>query len=124
MASLDDVRRAAESLPETTVTTKGSQPFAVEVAGKGIAWIWMERVNPGRPRTPNPTVLAVRVADTTEKEILLASDEKKFFTEPHYNGFPAVLVRLAEIDADELGEMILEAWRCRAPKNLVREAGL
>jgi len=50
---------------------------------------------------PNPEVLAVRVASLAEKEELLAADPEKFFTEPHYNGFPAVLVRLPAIDADD-----------------------
>jgi hypothetical protein len=53
--------------------------------------------------------------------MLLASDDEKFFTEPHYNGFPAVLVGLAAIDVDELEELLAEAWRCQAPKALVRE---
>ena len=58
-----------------------------------------------------------------EKELLLASDPEgeKFFTEPHYNGFPAVLVRLAAVDVDELAELVIDAWRCQAPKKLVKE---
>ena len=67
---------------------------------------------------PNPEVLAVRVADLAEKEELLAADPDKFFTEPHYNGFPAVLVRLPAIDAGELAELITDAWRCQAPRAL------
>jgi len=43
-------------------------------------------------------------------------------TEPHYNGFPAVLVRLPEIEVEELEELILDAWRCQAPRALVEEA--
>ena len=66
-------------------------------------------------------MIAVRVANQAEKEVLVASDEKKFFTEPHYNGFPAVLVRLAAIDVGELEELIVDAWRCQAPKPLVAE---
>jgi hypothetical protein len=53
--------------------------------------------------------------------MLLASDEEKVFTEPHYNGFPAVLVRLAAVEVDELEELITDAWRCQAPKALVEE---
>jgi hypothetical protein len=70
---------------------------------------------------PNPDVIAVRVANAEEKEMLLASDEEKFFTEPHYNGFPAILIRLAAIDADELEELIVEGWRAQAPRALVKE---
>jgi len=50
-----------------------------------------------KPRVPRPDVLAVRVRDQAEKAALLAGDPKRFFTEPHYNGFPAVLVRLPAV---------------------------
>jgi hypothetical protein len=53
--------------------------------------------------------------------MLLASDSDKFFTEPHYNGFPAVLVRLQAIGTSELRELIIEAWRTQAPRALVSE---
>ena len=72
---------------------------------------------------PNPEVLAVRVASLAEKEELLAADPEKFFTEPHYNGFPAVLVRLPAIDVGELAELIVDAWRCQAPRALAAELG-
>jgi hypothetical protein len=49
----------------------------------------------------------------------LLLDPVKFFTEPHYNGFPAVLVRLAAVTARELRPLITEAWRCQAPKDLL-----
>jgi hypothetical protein len=62
----------------------------------------------------------VRVANAGEKEELLAADPDVFFTEPHYNGFPAVLVRLAAVDVDELAELLTDAWRCQAPKALVK----
>ena len=103
MADLNDVQRIVLSLPETTmdddriafsVTTKGKR--------KGIAWVWMERVRPKQARVPNLSVLAIRVRDLAEKDMLLAARPDTLFTEPHYNGFPAVLVRLAAIDVDEL----------------------
>lgn len=122
MASQDDVRRIAMALPETS---EGQDRFAFSVKSgskeKGIAWVWLERLEPKKARVPNPSVIGVRVANSAEKEALLASDDRKFFTEPHYNGFPAVLVRLAEIEADELAELITEAWRIQAPKALVKE---
>jgi hypothetical protein len=122
MADEDDVRRIALSLPET-VEDEGRFAFSVRNGGKlkGIAWVWLERVDPKKARVPRPGVIAVRVANQSEKEMLLAADEEKFFTEPHYNGFPAVLVRLAAIDVDELEELITDAWRCQAPRALVRE---
>jgi hypothetical protein len=55
--------------------------------------------------------------------MLLAADPDKFFTEPHYNGFPAVLVRLPAIDTGELAELITDAWRCQAPHALVAGLG-
>ena len=64
-------------------------------------------------------MVAIRVADRYEKEALLRSDEERFFTEPHYNGFPAVLVRLPLIDVEELEELIIGAWCCQAPRALV-----
>jgi hypothetical protein len=63
------------------------------------------------------------VAGQGEKDMLLASDPDKFFTEPHYNGFPAVLVRLPAIGEDELRELITDAWRSQAPRQLVRDSG-
>ena len=90
---------------------------------RGFAWSWNERIEPKKPRVPNPEVLAVRVASLAEKEELLAADPEKFFTEPHYNGFPAVLVRLPAIDAGELAELITDAWRCQAPHALAAEFG-
>ena len=88
---------------------------------KGFIWVWMERIEPKKPRVPNPDVLAVRVADHMEKEALLASDEKIFFTEPHYNDFPAVLVRLPAIRVAKLKQLIIAAWRCQAPPALVAD---
>jgi hypothetical protein len=122
MASQEDVRRIALSLPDTI---EEPDRFAFSVANKGklkgVAWVWNERVQPKRPRVPRPDVLAVRVANAAEKEMLLAAEPDIYFTEPHYNGFPAVLVRLAAIGEDELAELIVDAWRCQAPKALVRE---
>jgi hypothetical protein len=122
MASQEDVRRIALSLPETVQEETGFA-FAVLNQGKrkGFAWVWQERILPKKPRVPNPDVIALRVADESEKEMLLAADTEKFFTEPHYNGFPAILVRLPAIDADELAELITDAWRCRAPRSLVSD---
>ena len=121
MADLSDVQRIALALPDTSldddriafsVTNKGKR--------KGIAWVWMERVHPKQARMPNLSVLAIRVRNLAEKDMLLAARPSTLFTEPHYNGFPAVLVRLAAIDVDELEGLIRNAWRCQAPAALVR----
>jgi hypothetical protein len=116
-----DVRRIALALPGV-VEDEGRFAFSVLKGGKpkGIAWVWLERVDPRRARVPNPEVLAVRVANGAEKELLLAAAPDRFFTEPHYNGFPAVLVRLAAVDVDELEELIVDAWRWQAPRAEVK----
>jgi hypothetical protein len=119
MASQTEVRRIAMSLP---AIEQASGRFAFSVRNKGkmkaFVWVWMERVTPKKPRVPNFDVIAVRVASLDDKERLLAADASKFFTEPHYNGFPAVLVRLAAVRVADLRKLITEAWRCQAPSDL------
>jgi hypothetical protein len=118
MPTQDDVRAIALSLPETT---EGTDPFGFAVAGKAFAWLWNERIEPKRPRVPNPRVLAVRIAHEADKAVLIDMDPGAFFTEPHYNGFPAILVRLEAVDPDLLRTLIVDAWRCRAPRRLIAE---
>src|SRR5258708_2754775 len=119
MATRADVRRIALSLPATEEIS-GRFAFAVRNKGKlkSFVWVWMERVSPKKPRVPERGVIAVRTASLEDKERVLATDEAKFFTEPHYKGFPAVLVRLPAVTARELEPIIREAWRCQAPKDL------
>lgn len=122
MATQDDVRRIALALPQVE---EGEDHFAFSVPTRGkqrgFAWVWMERIAPKKPRVAQPAVLAVRVANLEEKEALLALGDECYFTEPHYNGFPAILVRLAAIEVDELEALLIDAWRCMAPKPLVAE---
>jgi hypothetical protein len=119
MASQADVRRIALSLP---ATEEASNHFAFSIRNKGklkgFVWVWMERVAPKKARVPQPNVIALRVANLFDKDFLLALDPVKFFTEPHYNGFPAVLVRLPAVTAGELRPLITEAWSSQAPKDL------
>ena len=119
MASQDDVRRIALALPGAR---EGRERFAFSVENKGkqkgFAWAWNERVHPKKPRVPRADVLAVRVRDQAEKEVLLAGDPERFFTEPHYDGFPAVLVRLPRVSVAQLRKLLFEAWRCQAPREL------
>jgi len=113
-----DVRRIALSLPEVT---QDADRFMFRVRGKPVAWSWNERIEPKKPRVPRPDVLAVRVANEWDKEALLTIDPDKFFTEPHYDGYPAILVRLPAVDAEELEELVVNAWRCQAPRTLARQ---
>jgi hypothetical protein len=120
MATQADVRRIAMSLPGVEAA---SEHFSFSVTNKGMSrafiWLWKERVVPKKPRVPNPGVIAVRVANLGQKDAMLAADPVRFFTEPHYNGFPAVLVRLEAISVAELRPLVEDAWRCLAPPDLV-----
>ena len=118
----EDVRRIALSLPDVEAATLGIG-YAVRNKGKakGFAWVWQERVDPKKPRVPNMGVIAVRVANVATRDAMIAADPKKFFTEPHYNGFPAVLVRLRAVTVADLKILLPEAWRCMAPKELARD---
>lgn len=119
MATQADVRRIALALPGT-VEAQNHFAFEIPVKGKlkGYVWSWKERVVPKKPRVANPGVVAVRVASLTDKDLIIRSDPVKFFTEPHYDGYPAVLVRLADIRVPELRALLKEAWRCLAPPEL------
>jgi hypothetical protein len=105
----------AMALPETTADPNG-QRFMVR--GKGIAWVWLERSDPKRARIPNQKVVGIWVGSEDQKEALLDLDEVGFFTEPHYAGYPAILVRLTEIELPMLERLLTDAWRLRAPRRL------
>ena len=115
------MRRIAMSLPGVS---EGDDRFAFSVSNrgkaKGFAWIWLEQIDLKKGRVPNPEVLAIRVDGEVDKQSLIAAEPDKFFTEPHYNGFPAILVRLTGIEEDELEELLIDAWRIQAPKDAVK----
>jgi hypothetical protein len=119
MATQGDVRRIALALPGAIEATDRFA-FSVLAKGKpkGFAWAWNERVDPKKPRVPRRDVLAVRVRDQAEKALLLSGDPERFFTEPHYDGFPAVLVRLPRVTVAQLRKLLFEAWRCQAPREM------
>jgi hypothetical protein len=116
MATRADVRRIALSLPKVE-EAKDHFAFSVPNKGKlkGFVWVWMERVIQKKPRVANPGVIAVRVANLGQRDVLLSAEPAKFFTEPHYEGFPAVLVRLDAVTVADLKVLLAEAWRCMAP---------
>jgi hypothetical protein len=101
-----------------TVEATDRFAFGVTVKGKlkGYAWVWLERVDPKKARIPNPKILAIRVASLAEKDLMLQAEPDRFFTEPHYNGYPAVLLRLRDVRVPELRTLLRDAWRCVAPK--------
>ena len=123
MTSLDDVATVCLALPETTeVTSRDARQWRV----KDKLFVW-ER--PLRRRdleelgdaAPTGTVLGARVPDEGAKQALLAAEPQVYFTTSHFDGYPAVLVRLDEIVRDELTELAAEAWACRAPRRLLAE---
>jgi hypothetical protein len=117
MPDQDDVRRIALGLPGS----EAEGAMAYRVKGKLFAWPWLERVDPKRARVARLDVLAVRVASELEKQALLAMDPEVFFTEPHYDGWPAILVRLPAIEMDLLEKVMTDARRVQAPRALVKE---
>jgi len=107
-------------LPET-VESPGRFGLSVLVKGKpkGFCWAWMERVEPKRPRVVNNRVFAVMVPEMAMKEVLIASNPDVYFTEPHYRNFPAVLVRLDVISPEEMQDVLTQAWKCKASKQMI-----
>ena len=107
MPTWDDVVELGTRLPGVEVGSSFGTP-ALKVRGKFMC----------RLRT-NPDALVLRVSDLGEREALLQGQPEAFFTTPHYDGYPAVLVRLEAVDPVELAELVEEAWRLRAGKRAV-----
>jgi hypothetical protein len=123
VATWDDVRRIALALPDTSEGDSwGSARWLVH--GKGFVWDRPLRkgdVAALGPAAPDGPILGARVADEGVKTALLADNPDVYFTIPHFDGYPAILVRLENIDIDELEELITEAWLLKAPKRLAKE---
>ena len=123
MATWKDVRRIALALPETDEQLSHGHA-RWRVREKGFVWerplraADLEALGDAAPDGP---ILGVRVEHLGAKAALIADDPDVFFTTPHFNGYAAVLVCLDKIGADELDELIVEAWIARAPKRLARE---
>ena len=118
MADADDVRRLALALPG--VEEIDSDGFDFRVAGKGFVWSYPER-RPGQPRLIRADIAVLYVGDEAEKQALLLGEPRLFFTVPGYDGWPLVMLRLAEVDGGRLAELVTDAWRMRAPDALARE---
>ena len=123
MATWDDVRRLALALPQTSERTSW-ETAAWTVKDKGFVWerpLRKSDLAALGPAAPDGPILAAHVPDEGVKFALIADDPAVYFTTPHFNGYPAILVRLEEIPVPELDELITEAWLCRAPKRLAKE---
>ena len=108
MPTWEDVVEIGTRLPGVEVGTSFRTP-ALKVRGKGMC----------RLRT-NPDALVLRVIDMGEREALLQGDPDAFFSTPHYDGWPYVLVRLEKVDPVELAELLEDAWRVFAAKRVVK----
>jgi len=123
VASWDDVRRIALGLRETSErSSRGLASWCVRDTG----FVWERPLRAGDLRAlggdaPTGTILGARVEHLGAKEALLADDPSVYFTTPHFDGYPAILVRLDSIGVEELEELIVEAWLSRAPKRLAKE---
>jgi hypothetical protein len=118
MADADDVRRLALALPH--VEEIDCDGFDFRVGGKGFAWSYPERA-PGKPRVIRTDIVVLFVGDEAEKQALLLGEPALFFTTPDYDGWPLVMLRLAEVDARRLAELVTDAWRMRAPASIASE---
>jgi hypothetical protein len=123
MATWDDVRRIALALPETNERPSRGSAFW-RVRDKGFVWDRPLRQTDLRElgdSAPDGPILGARVEHLGAKEALLADDPEVYFTISHLDGYPAVLVRLERIGPEELEELIVEAWLCRAPRRLAQQ---
>ena len=122
MAGWEDVRRIALALPETTEVISRGLP-SWRVRDKGFVWERPLRAADLRAlgdAAPAGPILGARVEHLVAKEAMLADNPAIYFTTPHFDGYPAILIRLESIGVPELEEVIVEAWLARAPARLAR----
>lgn len=125
MATLRDVDKLALALPETVKGEDDEGRFSYSVSGKVICWHRSPRPDALDPATGErlTDVFVFRTTDLDVKEMTLQDDRGIFFTTPHWNGYPAVLIRLGDLKhlkRDELRDLIEEAWLSRAPKRVAK----
>jgi hypothetical protein len=123
MATWSDVARLAMAMPGVVETVKWDmKTWAVK--DKGFVWERPLRKNEIAALgagAPKGAILGAHTPSLEIKEALLKRDPRVYFTTPHFDGYPAVLVRLSRINVGELRDLIVEAWLARAPERLVQE---
>ena len=124
MVTLEEVAEWATALPDVTVTERyGNRTW--NVRGKHFAWerpfskADLKRFGDQTP--PDGPIVAVRVEDLGEKEAVLAAHPKAFFTIPHFDGYPAVLIQLKAVGKKAVKDALLDAWLAVAPPKLADE---
>jgi hypothetical protein len=120
-----DLDELALALPQTTKDVSEDGRPSYFVHGKLFCFHRGRRRDAIDPETGEPLsdVLMFRVADLGVKELLLADARGLFFTTPHFNGYPAVLLHIADLerlDRDELADLVAEAWLTRAQKRVAK----
>lgn len=122
MVSYQQVEEFALSLPETTSAVSYHSSPALKVNKKGLARVRVEMADEIDDLTGEPydDVLTLRLPDLGVKEALLAEDPTVFFTIPHLDGYPYILIRLGNADEQEVQELIVESWRAIAPKRAMK----
>jgi hypothetical protein len=119
VATLRDVETIALSLPNVTKQLDDDGRPSFDVAGKTFCWH-----RPPRKDAPFDDVFVFRTADLESKELLLADPRGIFFTTPHWHGYSAVLIHIADLKQlrkAEVRDAVVEAWLSRAPKRLAKE---
>jgi hypothetical protein len=121
MATIDEVAGLAAALPEVTEGERyGNRTWFV--AGKAFAWdrpfsqADLKRFGDQAP--PGGPILAVSVGDLAEKEAVLAANPEAFFTIPHFDGYPAILIQLEAVAPAALREALTDGWLAQAPGRL------
>jgi len=123
MATWEDVHRIVAALPSTTEGSAYGMK-AWRVGKKLVVWERplrksdLQALGAAAPKGP---ILGAMVAHQQDKEILIARAPDIYFTTPHFDGYPSILVRLDRISVDELEALIEDAWLRQAPKRLARE---
>jgi hypothetical protein len=118
VADAEDVRRLALALPH--VVEIESEGFDFRVADKGFVWSYPERV-PGHRRVIRTDIAVLFVGDEAEKQALVLGEPELFFTTAGYDGWPLVMLLLDQVKLRRLRELVTDAWRMRAPDDLVAD---